>query len=78
AHKLADATDRTQRYHREGEIPFTSQRKMMSVFCRGDDDRPTLIAKGAPDVLLKHCAAMQVGDEVVPLDDARRERALGA
>lgn len=78
AHKLADATDRTQRYHREGEIPFTSQRKMMSVFCRGDDDRPTLIAKGAPDVLLKHCATMQVGDDVVPLDDARRERALGA
>ncbi|RWA18967.1 cation-translocating P-type ATPase [Mycolicibacterium elephantis] len=77
AHKLADATDRTQRYHREGEIPFTSQRKMMSVFCRGDDDRPTLIAKGAPDVLLNHCAAMQVGDDVVPLDDARRERALG-
>ncbi|OBB29023.1 cation-translocating P-type ATPase [Mycolicibacterium elephantis] len=77
AHKLADATDRTQRYHREGEIPFTSQRKMMSVFCRGDDDRPTLIAKGAPDVLLKHCATMQVGDDVVPLDDARRERALG-
>lgn len=76
AHKLADATDRTQRYHREGEIPFTSQRKMMSVFCRGDDDRPTLIAKGAPDVLLGHCAAMQVGDDVVPLDDARRERAL--
>ncbi|MGV0579299.1 cation-translocating P-type ATPase [Mycolicibacterium elephantis] len=78
AHKLADATDRTQRYHREGEIPFTSQRKMMSVFCRGDDDRPTLIAKGAPDVLLGHCAAMQVGDDVVPLDDARRERALAA
>jgi magnesium-transporting ATPase (P-type) len=76
AHKLADATELARAFRRRAEIPFTSERKMMSVLGRAEDEPPTLVTKGAPDVLLRRCAALQVGDDIVPLDDERRARAL--
>ncbi|MEX2186730.1 MAG: cation-translocating P-type ATPase [Pirellulales bacterium] len=56
-----------------GELPFDSQRKMMSVAVANSDGQPVMFTKGAPDVLLGRCTAERVGDEVVPLDDERRE-----
>jgi magnesium-transporting ATPase (P-type) len=43
-----------ERFERIGEIPFTSQRKMMSVLVvdHADGDAHVLFTKGAPDVLL--------------------------
>jgi magnesium-transporting ATPase (P-type) len=37
-----------------------------------------LVTKGAPDVLVGRCTAVQVGEETVPLDDERRTAALDA
>lgn len=65
-----------ERLPRTGEIPFSSERKVMSTLHRergGDGrDRVVLFTKGAPDVLLERCSRELVGDEEVELDDARR------
>ena len=69
---------REQRFERIGEIPFTSERKMMSTIERDHEhnDEVVIITKGAPDVLLERCTRVRVGMEVVELDDALRARLL--
>ena len=50
---------------------------MMSVLAqdsRGEQTR--LFTKGAPDILLARCEAIQVGTELVAMDEARRAAAL--
>ncbi len=77
AHKVAGANERVRRYRRTAEIPFTSERKMMSALgVVGGSAEQRLYTKGAPDVLLAHCTSTRVGDEVLPLDQVRRQRAL--
>ncbi|MEO7588811.1 MAG: cation-translocating P-type ATPase [Arachnia sp.] len=72
--KFDGAPERVAAYRRLGEVPFTSERKMMSVL----DEEPAtgvrrLFAKGAPDVLLTRCTSVQVGGHTVPLDADRRD-----
>ena len=72
--KLGVDADRRRRFRRVGEIPFTSERKLMTTF-EADADRDgriDVVSKGAPDVLLARCALERVGGEVVPLTDERR------
>lgn len=76
AHKLEGTVDHARRFERRGEVPFTSDRKMMSALVTGDDRGAAVVAKGAPDVLLQRCVALQVGEHVVPLDDDQRATAL--
>ena len=74
-HKLEGVPERIGAWERIGEVPFTSERKMMSVLGRRTtDEHVRLFAKGAPDVLLERCTAELVGDDVVPLSDERRGR----
>ena len=74
-HKLDGVSERIGAWERIGEVPFTSERKMMSVLGRRTtDEHVRLFAKGAPDVLLERCTAELVGDDVVPLSDERRGR----
>ncbi len=76
-HKLEGTVNRVARYERQAEIPFTSERRMMSVLAedsRGETTR--LFTKGAPDILLARCKATQVGTEVVAMDEALRVAAL--
>ncbi|PKO68605.1 MAG: haloacid dehalogenase [Betaproteobacteria bacterium HGW-Betaproteobacteria-16] len=70
--KSAATPETKQRYERIGEIPFTSQRKMMSVLLvdHGDGDAHVLFTKGAPDELLAHCTHARRGEATVPLDAA--------
>jgi P-type Ca2+ transporter type 2C len=55
---------------RIGEIPFTSDRKLMSVVV-SEGDRALLLTKGAPDVLLGLSASEQGGTEVQTLTSER-------
>jgi magnesium-transporting ATPase (P-type) len=76
--KLGVHERRYRRFERVGEVPFTSERKMMSVIAidREHDDARVVIVKGAPDVLLGRCTRARVGLDVVPLDDDLRVRVL--
>jgi Ca2+-transporting ATPase len=62
------------RLPRVGEIPFSSERKRMSTIHR-DTERPhttVVFSKGAPDILLAHCAYEVVGAGRRPLTSSRR------
>jgi P-type Ca2+ transporter type 2C len=76
--KLGVTERRRQRFERVAEVPFTSERKMMSCIERDHEhgDALVIVTKGAPDVLLSHCTRARVGMDVVVLDDALRARAL--
>ena len=69
---------RERRFERVGEIPFTSERKLMTTIERDHEHGDALVAitKGAPDVLLGRCIRARVGMEVVELDEALRARLL--
>jgi P-type Ca2+ transporter type 2C len=76
--KLGVAERRQRRFDRIREIPFTSERKMMStiVVDHEHQDEVVVISKGAPDVLLGRCTRVREGLDVLALDDAARERIL--
>jgi len=76
AAKLPGAGELAAGYRREGEIPFSSARKRMSVLTVAPDGRRLLVAKGAPDVLLDRCTHLARGTDVVELVAADRERML--
>ncbi|MGI9157834.1 MAG: cation-translocating P-type ATPase [Marmoricola sp.] len=77
--KVGLTEGRTRRFTRVEEVPFTSERKMMSVVCLDHeyDDAPVLVTKGAPESLLSRCTHLRSGTQVVPLTDAHRLR-IGA
>ena len=57
------------RFERVGEVPFSSERKLMRRFIRTPKAQERLLAftKGAPDVLLARCSQELVGEETRPL-----------
>ena len=66
-------------YRRLAEIPFTSERKLMSVLAApsdGGEGQSRLFCKGAPDVLLGRCDRILDGGQVRPMTSADRERIL--
>jgi Ca2+-transporting ATPase len=66
-----------ERFTRVGELPFSSERKLMSTAHRdSEQDRLLLLCKGAPDTLLARCSHERVGDTDRPLDDDRRAAIL--
>jgi Ca2+-transporting ATPase len=67
------------RFKRTGEVPFSSERKLMSTLHK-DAERPEsalVFTKGAPDVLLGRCSHELKGQETQPLDDERRDQIIG-
>ncbi len=76
--KLGSTAERTERFRRVAEVPFTSDRKLMTSL-EADSERGGRIAvvtKGAPDVLIDRCTHLQVGAQVELLDDASRAKVL--
>jgi Ca2+-transporting ATPase len=65
---------REERFERVAELPFTSERKLMSTIATDStrERRVSIVTKGAPDVLLTRCDAEQVGTEVESLSPQRR------
>ena len=61
--------DVREAYPRKTEVPFDSDRKLMSTVNEMDGER-VMITKGAVDVLLNRMAYIQKGDGVCPITDA--------
>ena len=74
---LAEA--RQARFERVGEVPFSSERKLMSTL-EADAERGgiAVVTKGAPDVLLGRCTAEREAAGVRELTDERRADILAA
>ncbi|MGZ6124028.1 MAG: cation-translocating P-type ATPase, partial [Myxococcales bacterium] len=64
-----------RRYPRVGEVPFSSERKLMSTAHTDTEheERAMVFAKGAPDVLLASCTEERVGEGTRALTAARRQ-----
>ena len=67
-----------KRLPRIAEVPFSSERKLMSTIHRDAEqrDRVIVFTKGAPDVLLTRCTRELVGTEPRPLTPERRAEIL--
>ena len=68
------------RFARVDEIPFSSDRKLMTTI-HTDTERPeclTVFTKGAPDVLLARCSHELVNNEPRALSDGRRTDILSS
>ncbi len=72
--------DLEARFARVAELPFSSERKLMSTVHRDEHsaDGIVLFTKGAPDVLLARCVRELAGDETRLLSKARRAEILAA
>jgi Ca2+-transporting ATPase len=68
------------RFERVGEVPFSSERKLMTTLHADADrqQRVRVFTKGAPDVLVARCSQELVGEEMRPLTAARRAEILQA
>ena len=65
----------TARFARIGEVPFSSERKLMSTV-HTDAEQPErllVLIKGAPDILLNRCQQEWLGDAARPLSEERRQ-----
>lgn len=53
-------------FERLEEVPFNSERKMMSVVVEKAENK-ILYSKWAPEFFMQHCTHVQIGNKVVPL-----------
>ncbi len=74
--QLKDASER--RFPRVGEVPFSSERKLMSTIHKDteQEERVKVFSKGAPDILLARCTYELVGEETRLLTKERRSTIL--
>ena len=65
------------RFERVAEVPFSSERKLMSTVHLDAERQERLIVftKGAPDVLLAQCSREMAGAEPRPLTEAEQRKA---
>jgi len=63
------------RFERVGEVPFSSERKLMSTVHTDAEKEGRLLvfSKGAPDILLARCSEELVGENTRPLTEQRRK-----
>ncbi len=76
--KIGFAQTRQDRFERVGEIPFTSERKLMTTMETDieREGRISVVTKGAPDVLLTRCTHERARGEIRPLTAERRTEIL--
>jgi len=68
------------RFERVGEVPFSSERKLMTTIHTDAErqERLCVFTKGAPDVLLARCSQELVGEQPRPLTEERRAEIMAA
>ncbi|MGI6112935.1 MAG: calcium-transporting P-type ATPase, PMR1-type [Mahellales bacterium] len=72
-----DKTDLQRQHPRVSEIPFDSERKLMTTVHQWNDGY-RVYTKGAPDELLNRCTKIMVDNSVVDLDEEMKNRILSA
>lgn len=68
----------SSRMPRRGEVPFDSERKMMSVVVGQPDGSLVQHTKGAPDEILKRCTSILMENGLEELTEDRRAQILAA
>jgi P-type Ca2+ transporter type 2C len=60
---------------RVGEIPFSSDRKRMSVICQQESSF-LMFTKGSPELILERCTKLQINDNIESITDNQRSQIL--
>lgn len=60
---------------RKEEIPFSSERKFMSVLCK-EKQGNYIYSKGAPEILINKCKFIQKGNNAIELGKRKKEKIL--
>ncbi|MCG9889846.1 MAG: cation-translocating P-type ATPase, partial [Thermosynechococcaceae cyanobacterium MS004] len=68
--------DLGQKFPRIADIPFSSERKRMSVVCDSGNGAHLLFSKGSPELVLERCSQVQVGDQLYTLTADHRQQIL--
>ncbi|WP_277630879.1 calcium-translocating P-type ATPase, PMCA-type [Atopococcus tabaci] len=76
--KGLDLEAQLEKEPRVAEVPFESDRKLMSTIHRLSDGRFYVATKGAPDVLIDRCTHIDLNGEVVPFTEELKQKALEA
>jgi Ca2+-transporting ATPase len=71
----ADRFREDMRWVRKEELPFSSERKRMSVLCEADGEK-RVFAKGAPEYILEKCRFIQRQNRLMKLTERERKRIL--
>lgn len=64
-------------FEMQGQLPFDSDRRRMSVIVEHDGER-WLYCKGAPEVVLPLCAQVEQAGGAIPFDEAERRQLVAA
>ena len=70
-----DVTDLLEKYKRIQEVPFDSERKLMSTVNK-DGEQYFVAVKGAPDMLLQRVTRIENGGQVEPITDKQKQNIL--
>ncbi|GAB2025131.1 cation-translocating P-type ATPase [Lactovum odontotermitis] len=74
--KLFDLTEELKKYPRVAELPFDSERKLMSTVHKENDGKFFVAVKGAPDQLLKRLTRKNIAGEITEFTESDRELVL--
>jgi Ca2+-transporting ATPase len=75
--------DLEKQLHRKAEIPFSSERKRMTVILASSHPENAstpyvLFSKGSPEIILEHCNRILVQEDIQPLTPDQRQTILAA
>lgn len=76
-----DKREGDSKYPRVAELPFDSNRKLMTTVHQIDDSSHTIyriMTKGAPDVLLNQCTSILIDGNILEMTDAHRSSIIEA
>ena len=57
-----------EKYKKLDEIPFDFTRRMMSVLVENPEGKATLLTKGAPEEVFRHCSQFELDGKLSPMD----------
>ncbi len=63
-------------YKKVNEVSFSSQRKMMTVVMKDDEQNFTVFSKGAPEVLIEKCNRIYNTNGIIDLSDEVKQKIL--
>ena len=71
-----DFSEWQHRMPRVSEVPFSSERKRMSVLVQGEHGGTVMFCKGSPELTLECCTHIQIGDQIQAISDEQRQQIL--
>ena len=71
-----DFSEWQHRMPRVSEVPFSSERKRMSVLVQGEHGGNVLFCKGSPELTLECCSQIQMGDRIQAIAADQRQQIL--